>query len=203
MAGWFFTFEGIDGSGKTTASRRVARALGERHEVMWTKEPTDTWLGEAVDRAVAGERAAATTAFLFLADRVEHTEQIRGWLSGGRVVLCDRYMDSTIAYQATGLKHVDDPLRWLRDLHRPFCVTPDLTFLFVLSPDEALSRISDRALSPFEQSGFLADVQENYRRLAREEDRFVTLDATLPPEVLCRQCREKIGEKMAASSRRF
>lgn len=204
MAGWFFTFEGIDGSGKTTVSRRLHQALRDDHRVVWTKEPTDTWLGGAVDRAVTEERAAATIAFLFMADRVEHTVQIRDWLSEGMVVLCDRYMDSTIAYQAAGLEGIDEPLGWLRNLHRPFCVTPDLTFLFDIAPEEALSRIDGRALSPFERRAVLGEVQENYRRLAREEDRFVVLDATQSPGVLCQKCREKIGEKMAATgSRRF
>lgn len=204
MAGWFFTFEGIDGSGKTTASQHLRQALREQHDVVWTKEPTDTWLGSAVERAVAEELHAPTIAFLFMADRMEHTKQIRDWMVADNVVLCDRYMDSTIAYQAVGIEHVDDPVRWLRDLHRPFCITPDLTFLFILDPDEALSRINNPVLSPFEHPAFLRSVQKNYRQLARGEERFVTLDATRSPETLCQKCREKIGEKMAtANSRRF
>ncbi len=203
MAGWFFTFEGIDGSGKTTASHSLARLLEQQHEVVWTKEPTDTWLGDAVDRGVAEQCAAATSAFLFMADRVEHTMRIREWLDDGSMVLCDRYMDSTIAYQAVHLDKIETPLAWLRGLHRPFCILPDLTFLFVLDPDVALRRIDDRALSPFEHNVFLQEVQDNYRRLAREEDRFVVLDATLPSETLVDICKEKIEETMAASSRRF
>ncbi len=197
MAGWLFTFEGIDGSGKTTVSRRLARTLSGQHDVAWTKEPTDTWLGDMVDRAVAEKRAAATTAFLFMADRIEHTRHIREQLDADKLVLCDRYMDSTIAYQAVHLGQIDDPVRWLRDLHRPFCVTPDITFLFVLDPGEALRRIDGRALSPFEHRAFLRRVQENYRRLAREEDRFVILDATRSPDELQRHCKEKIAEAMS------
>lgn len=197
MAGWFFTFEGIDGSGKTTVSRRLHRALQADHQVVWTKEPTDTWLGGAVERAVTEERAAATTAFLFMADRIEHTIQIREWLSQGAVVLCDRYMDSTIAYQAAGLERVDEPLRWLQDLHHPFCITPDLTFLFVLEPEEALRRIDGRTLSPFEHRSFLEGVQDNYRHLARGEERFVILDATRSPDELQQHCKEKIMEAMS------
>ena len=203
MAGWFFTFEGIDGSGKTTVSRSLHQSLQGQHDVIWTKEPTDTWLGDAVDHAVANQHDAATIAFLFMADRVEHTTQIREWLAGDSIVLCDRYLDSTIAYQAVGLENIDEPLRWLRDLHRPFSYTPDLTILFVLDPDEALRRIDNRALSPFEHRAFLEEVQENYRQLAREEDRFVILDAAQPPDMLLEECKEKIREKMAASNHRF
>ena len=203
MAAWFFTFEGIDGSGKTTVSKGLHQSLQGQHDVVWTKEPTDTWLGDTVEHAVAEQRDPATTAFLFMADRVEHTIQVREWLASDKVVLCDRYLDSTIAYQAVGLENIDEPVQWLRDLHRPFSCTPDLTFLFILDPDVALRRIDDRALSPFEHRAFLEQVQENYRRLAREEERFVVLDATLSPDVLVEKCKEKIREKMAANSRRF
>jgi dTMP kinase len=203
MTGWFFTFEGIDGSGKTTVSRSLYQSLQGQHDVVWTKEPTDTWLGDAVEHAVAEQRDPATIAFLFMADRVEHSIQIREWLASNKVVLCDRYLDSTIAYQAVELKNIDEPVQWLRDLHHSFSCTPDLTFLFILDPKEALRRIDDRALSPYEHRTFLEQVQENYRRLAREEDRFVILDATRSPDMLVEKCKEKIREKMAASSHRF
>ncbi len=202
MAGWFFTFEGIDGSGKTTVSRRLARTLRDDRSVTWTKEPTDSWLGGAVERAVAEERTAAATAFLFMADRIEHTLTIREQLAADTVVLCDRYLDSTIAYQAVRLEERDDPVRWLRDLHRSFAVTPDLTFLFMLDPEVALRRIDDRTLSPFERSAFLGQVQDNYRRLARMENRFVVLDATLSPDELHRQCMDRIAETMTSGRRR-
>src|SRR5262249_2639078 len=107
VRGIFITFEGVEGSGKTTQMMRLARALRrEGHRVERTREPDGVPLGVTVSRAF--ERPGAVTeplaeTFLFMAARRQHViEKIGPWLGRGRVVLCDRYTDATIAYQGHG-----------------------------------------------------------------------------------------------------
>ena len=196
MTGRLFTFEGIDGSGKTTISHLVGKQLSENYDVVWTKEPTDSWIGKAVNRAVEEELDSMTVTLLFTADRYEHVKQIQSWLHEGRVVLCDRYIHSTLAYQSVSLSGtIDKPSAWIRTLHQPFFLQPTLTFLFVLDVKTALQRIADRVSSPFERAGFLSEVQQQYLRLAETEN-FTVLDATEKKEMLADSCARKIREKI-------
>lgn len=190
----FVTFEGIDGSGKTTVSQQVYEELSSRgYDVVLTIEPTDTWLGETVNRCIEEHLDPLTIAFTFIADRAQHVKQITEWLKDDKLVLCDRYVDSTLAYQGAQLHgQMEKPMRWLRDLHEPFLIEPDTTFLFKLDVDEALQRIQDRPkLISFERKSFLESVQNNYQELAVEK-RFVTLDATQAVEDLTEQCIQHI-----------
>src|SRR6266545_7485707 len=103
----FVTFEGIDGAGKTTVSRLVGdsfRSAGAR--VFLTTEPTATWLGDAVRRGYDDDVGPIAESFLFLADRAAHINEIRTHLENGELVLCDRYADSTYAYQGARLEGV-------------------------------------------------------------------------------------------------
>lgn len=196
MTGRFFTFEGIDGSGKTTVSRLVYEALRQKYDVQWTKEPTDEWTGAAVKRAVDEEMDAVTISLLFTADRSQHIREMRRWLRQGTTVLCDRYVHSTIAYQSVHVaEYTRNPFDWIRSLHRPFYLPPSLTFLFVLDVDTALHRIQNRHHSPFEQRDFLEKVQNNYLKLAQEEP-FEVLDATESKDTLAEKCVKKIREEM-------
>jgi len=196
MRGRFFTFEGIDGSGKTTISRMVYEEVREKWNAVWTKEPTDGWLGKSVERAVEEGRDAATVALLFAADRKEHLKDINKWLDEGKTVICDRYADSTIAYQAVNLSGTDEPVKWLEELHLPFYVEPDITFLFVIDPSTAINRLEGRNLSPFEKISFLEKVQENYLRIAEGSKRFIKLDATESREKLKERCLKIMEREM-------
>ncbi len=172
------TFEGIDGSGKTTIARRVYRALEKRGvRVVLTSEPTRSWLGTAVRRSYRDEVGPVAESLLFLADRAVHSEQIRRWLREGNVVLCDRYADSTYAYQGARLaRAMPDPVRWLRSVSAPLIVRPDVTILLRVTPALGLRRIEHRKRHiRFEQRPFLATVARNYDRLARDR-RFVVVD---------------------------
>jgi dTMP kinase len=196
MTGRLFTFEGIDGSGKTTISRLVYEILSENYNMALTKEPTDGWTGQAVNRAVEEGLDGVTVALLFSADRHEHTKTIRSWLDGGTSVLCDRYLHSTLAYQSVYLSTImETPCAWIRALHEPFYLQPALTFLFVLDIETALQRIDDRVKSPFERAEFLTQVQQYYLQLAADEC-FEVLDATEKKETLAERCVKKIKEKM-------
>ena len=189
--GTFITFEGIDGSGKSTVAKRVARRLEARGvRTVLTCEPTKTWLGDAVKASYEKEVSPFTELLLFLADRATHTENIKGWLGEGRVVICDRYSDSTFAYQSVSLEGAlrrvtSDPIRWLEDVSRPFVLRPDLTVLLAVDPSVSLERIRRKG-TKFEKRGYLTKVAEAYMELARRDPkRFVVVDASKPlPEVL-------------------
>jgi len=174
----FVTFEGIDGAGKTTVSRLVAesfRAAGV--PVFLTTEPTATWLGDAVRRAYDDDVGPIAESFLFLADRAAHVDEIRAHLEKGELVLCDRYADSTYAYQGARLEGVvSDPVRFLQRASEAWIVPPDLTLLLRVPAELGLKRIQTRPnLIRFEDLAFLKKVAANYDRLARSR-RFVVLD---------------------------
>jgi len=177
------TLEGIDGSGKTTIARRVHRELRRRGvRVVVTSEPTRTWLGSAVRRAIREDAGPVVESLLFLADRARHTEAIRSWLRRGFVVLCDRYADSTYAYQGARLAGtMKDPIGWLQRVGDPFVVAPDVTILLRVPTSQALRRIARRTSSiRFERRAFLAAVARNYERLARDRG-YAIVDARPTP----------------------
>jgi dTMP kinase len=188
----FITFEGIDGSGKSTISKRVYQRLkGEGFNVVLTAEPTDTPIGKYVKQCIATKADPFVTAFTFIADRIQHCQQIQHWLNEETLVLCDRYADSTYAYQGVQLEqHLENPVHWLQELSDERVLTPDRTYLFFIDPDLALRRIQDREeLIPFEKEAFLTKVQQVYLTLANEP-RFQQIDASkLLPDIveLCYQ----------------
>ena len=176
----FVTFEGIDGSGKTTVSRLVAKSLQARgRRVYLTSEPTKTWLGEAVRHAYDGDVGAVAESFLFLADRAAHLTEIRAHLERRELVLCDRYADSTYAYQGARLEGLmDNPIRFLQRASESWMLHPDLTILLRVPAELARKRIEGRPhLVRFEDLAFLKKVAANYNRLARAH-RFVVIDGT-------------------------
>ncbi|MFQ5986392.1 MAG: dTMP kinase [Thermoplasmata archaeon] len=196
----FVTLEGIDGAGKSTLARRLADRLGDRgFDVVRTKEPTDSWLGETVRHAVEEDEDPRVQALLFLADRGLHTGEIEAWLAEGRVVLCDRYHDSTLAYQGVALEgKVDDPGDWLEQASSFIALEPDLTLLLLIDPAEGLARIAaTRTRSPFERVPFLTKVQEVYKEMARQS-RFVKLDANLSPDELTETATTAVLQRLQA-----
>lgn len=199
----FVTFEGIDGSGKTTISRLVAETLRSRgHAVFLTSEPTTGWLGDAVRRGVEGDVGAISEAFLFLADRAAHLREIRPHLVAGDLVLCDRYADSTYAYQGVRLEGtLPDPIRFLQKASEGWIVRPDLTILLRIPPEVAIERIKSRQPKVgFEDLALLKRVAATYDRLAKSR-RFVVVDATYSAEAVCDEVIAAI-EKRLGSRRR-
>ncbi len=182
----FVTFEGIDGAGKTTVSRLVAESLRAKgHRVHLTTEPTKSWLGDAVRRAYDDDVGAIAESFLFLADRAAHLTDIRAHLKKRELVLCDRYADSTYAYQGARLEGVmKDPIRFLQRASEPWALRPNVTILLRISAELARKRIEGRPrLIRFEDLAFLKKVAANYDRLARSR-RFVVLDGARGPEAV-------------------
>lgn len=201
--GFFTTIEGIDGCGKTTVAKDVCEKLRQsKKEVKYTQEPTETWLGEAVKRSYEEDVSPYTELFLFLADRANHTTMIREWLGEGKWVVCDRYADSSYAYQgallASSMK--DDSIEWIKRLSRPFILNPDLTILLDVFPEVGLKRISKRERkTKFEYLSFLEEVRKNYLSLVKREERWVVIDANAPfSEVV-----EKTYNEIATRSQEF
>lgn len=195
MAG-LIVFEGIDGCGKSTVAKAVAEALGDR--AVLTREPTDSWIGEAVRKGDPDDISPFTDALLFMADRARHTVEMAALVKEGRTVVCDRYYHSTVAYQAASLrrKGLGDHFAWLLDSNTRISIKPDVTFLLVLPPDRMPERISDRPeRSRFERLEFLKEVAENYDRLAAADEGIIKLDATLPVEKVVSQALAAIRER--------
>jgi dTMP kinase len=186
-AGKFYVFEGIDGSGKTTVSRRLFEKISQEshREVLLTSEPTECWLGDSVRRSYDEDVSPFTEALLFMADRATHTERIIEWLLKGIVVLCDRYNASTLAYQGAILRRSmgDAAIDWLKDVSKHITIEPDITFLFSISPEKALERLNERdEISKFERLGYLKEVDSIYRMIADEDPSCFVVDATAPLE---------------------
>ncbi|HYM41046.1 MAG TPA: dTMP kinase [Thermoplasmata archaeon] len=195
----FVTFEGIDGSGKTTVSRRVAeilRSSGER--VFLTGEPTRHWTGEAVRRSYADDVGPLAESFLFLADRAAHQTEIRQHLDGGEVVISDRYADSTYAYQGARLRGiVPRPIPFLRGISEPWLLRPNLTILLRIPAELGLRRIADRpAKVRFEELAFLRRVARNYDALAKSR-RFAVQDGRGPAEEVAQTSVATIRRRLA------
>jgi len=186
------TLEGIDGAGKTT----VLSALSDAYpEAVVTREPSESWYGEAVERSIAAaDSDSLAELFLFLADHADHLGRVvRPALADGTLVIADRYVDSRIAYQGATLRdEVKRPMEYIRGIHEPFTRMPDLTLYLDIDPETAAERAG--ATNKMEHADFLADVRANYERLIdAEPDRFVRIDATRPPEEVVAAAEETLA----------
>jgi dTMP kinase len=179
--GFLLTIEGVDGSGKSTQIRRIVSHLGRAgHRVTVVREPGGTRLAERIRRLLLDSRSAGLALpaelFLYLAARGQLTEEVIGpALSRGQVVVCDRFTDSTLAYQGGGRGFEESTLRKLNDLSTQQR-HPDLTLILDLPPAVSSRRVAgkpDRLES--EKEVFYKRVRARYRRIARTEPRRVTL----------------------------
>jgi dTMP kinase len=193
----FVTFEGIDGSGKSTQSALLAQALAaEGREVVATREPGGTELGERIRRLLLGGASAVpwAEAALFAAARAQLVgEVLKPTLERGADVVCDRYLDSSLAYQGLARSLGVEAVLDLNQLATGGLL-PDRTFLLLIPLEEAASRatgVPDRIEG--EGRGFLERVDRAYRDLAELfPDRIVSLDGTLGPDEVARQVRAEL-----------
>ena len=215
--GKFITFEGLDGTGKSTQMRKLAVVLREAgHKVIETREPGGTPTAEKIrkvllDSGTAGLAPLAEMALMF-ASRAQHiAEVIEPDLAAGNIVLCDRFTDSTEAYQGSGRRLGSQPVR---ELHRILCgdLQPDLTILMDSNPhasvrrarrrNQRASKSSSRSHDEnrFEQEtrSFFGRVREGYLAIAkREPERVAIVDARGTPEQTHQKILEVVSSRMA------
>lgn len=202
MQGRFLSFEGIDGSGKSTQARYLAEALrAAGHEVVLTREPGGSPGAEEIRRLVLeGDPArwsAETEALLFTAARRDHLERtIRPALARGAVVICDRFADSTRVYQRVTRGDLRALVDALHDL--AIGVEPDLTLLIDIDPAEGLGRARARAGTEqrFEDMGLA--MQERMRAAfleiaAAAPGRFRVIDGAGQPDVVAARVRSALA----------
>jgi dTMP kinase len=187
MHGFFVTFEGIDGSGKTTVANLVTDHLRRQGlPVLLTAEPHAASIRQLL--MTLGERTAWTETFLFLADRAEHAAKvIRPALQRGEIVLCDRFIDSTIAYQGFGLGLSVEQLMQLNDTATGGLV-PNLTILLDIEPEIGLRRSQRKTIFERRSLEFHERVRYGYLWLAsRDPHRIKVVDASQPLESVIEQ----------------
>ena len=193
--GKLITLEGIDGTGKSSITKLLKKSFPE---AVFTREPTQSWIGKAVKRSIESDGDPLAELFLFVADHAEHIAKvIRPALAEGKTVISDRYSDSRYAYQGVTLSDkFDDAVAWVQGLHRGWTVVPDMTILFTIDPAIAVSRCGVRGeKTKFEKLEFLKRVQDNFLRLAREEPhRFVIIDAGAELETVWLEVEWKVRE---------
>jgi dTMP kinase len=194
----FVTFEGIDGSGKTTQAELLAEALREEgHEVVATREPGGTALGEQVRELLLNGRdmSAWAEAALFAAARAELVEKvIAPALEAGKHVVCDRYVDSSLAYQGIARRLGVDQVLELNE-HAIRGLLPDRTFLVLVDPATAAARARSSDRIEREGEDFHRTVDRAYRELATMfPDRIVTVDGDRPPDQIAEEIRGRIRQ---------
>jgi dTMP kinase len=193
----FVSFEGLDGSGKTTQLRLLAdRLTAEGETVVVTREPGGTELGEAIRDLVlhGGNVTPWAEAALYAASRAQHVEEvIRPALEAGAAVLCDRYLDSSVAYQGVARGLGLDRVLEL-NLAAVGGLLPDVTFLLqVDAPVAELRMTGHRDRLEREDSRFHARAAEGYAELAtRFPERVVVLDAALPPDEIAERIHSAV-----------
>ncbi len=199
----FITFEGIEGSGKSTALNGLAATLeNEGYKVVCTREPGGSALGRILRGALLNEESKIcpeAELFLFLADRAQHVQEfILPHLEQGYFVLCDRYVDSTIAYQGGGRNLGIEPLLSLHKLSTND-LWPDLTLLLDVPVSTGINRATmrnnqqDDSINEkrfdVESANFHNQVRQNYIvRAAQDTKRFVIIDANKTPALVLEQC---------------
>lgn len=212
--GFFLTFEGLDGSGKSTQMRKLAAALeAQGHDLTVTRQPGGTRIGDRIRALLLDSRTESvdpmTELGLMFSDRAQGiAEVIRPALEAGRIVLCDRYTDSTEAYQGGGRQLGSEIV--LR-MHETMCggLNPDLTILLLPEFDRSLHRArrrngraeKDESRFESEDQAFYQRVYEQYRVIAaREPERVVTVEGDHTIGAIHQQIVRIVQERLGAAN---
>jgi dTMP kinase len=208
MGGMFVSFEGPDGSGKSTHIRMLADELAAQgFNVKVTREPGGCRISEKIRDIVLNreyaEMSPMAEALLYAASRAQHVaEVIRPALDRGEIVITDRYVDSSIAYQGCGRGLGED---LVAQINAPATggLLPDLTFFLSVDTKETERRMSDREHDRLEMAGegFHGSVYDAFKRIAgRNPERFVTIDATRPKQQVHRAVMEAVSVRLKTFS---
>lgn len=202
--GLFVAFEGGEGAGKSTQVKLLAKALGRRGvETVTTFEPGDTSVGRQLREILLGHETGTldprTEALLYAADRAEHVAQVvTPSLERGAVVISDRYIDSSLAYQGAG--RTLDPLDVERvSIWATGGLWPDLTVLLDIDPAVGLTRFTTPAdRLEAEPLAFHERVREQFLGLSRRDPgRYLVLDASAPVSDVAAQIRQAVEERLS------
>lgn len=199
--GLFITFEGADGCGKTTQMKLLAEYLqNQGHEVVLTREPGGKGLGEKVREILLnydGEVSDRCESFLFLADRAQNIDVIvNPAVDAGKIVLCDRHTDSTVAYQGYGRGLDIERINKLNDIAANGR-KPDLTFVFDIDTETSMKRVG-KEKDRMESAGleFHNRVRQGYLEIAKyEPERIKVIDASKSIEEIHKEVLNKIAKK--------
>lgn len=212
MSGCFITFEGIDGSGKSTQLRALVETLrAQGHDVVATCEPGGTSLGQALRKAFLdtdGSVAPTAELLLFAADRAQHIEHlIRPAILDGKIIISDRYADATRAYQGAGRGFDRDLIETIIEIATGG-LRPDLTLFFDIPVERALERTSRRRPGARnrmdgESADFYTRVRKAYLDLADAEPaRFRVVDADREVDVIASDVMKLVKECISGCSAR-
>jgi dTMP kinase len=207
VRGRFLVLEGIDGSGTTTQlDRAVAYVAGLGHPAVATREPSTGPIGQLLREALLGRlgmpdgtrMSGRTMALLFAADRIDHLQrEVEPQLAAGTTVISDRYLLSSLAYQAEEAER-----DWVLGLARGI-LRPDLTILLDLPIDIAAKRreAAGRPVERYDADSYLAKVAANYRDLARQDSSVVILDGSATKDEVSEAMRRAIAPLFAPAMR--
>ena len=203
MKGLFISIEGPDGSGKSTQIENIRKFFADKNiEIVFTREPGGTPIGERIREIILDnsfkEMDYMTEAMLYAASRAQHVAQIiRPALESGKVVVCDRFVDSSIAYQGYG-RHLGEAVEVINSYAVKECM-PDVTFLLKVDPNVGKTRIKANRETEdrleHEKMAFHREVFEGYLELEKQyPGRIVGIDASMGIEEIRDEIYRKLEE---------
>ena len=203
----FITFEGGEGAGKSTAIKRIVEKLtSEGYKIVLTREPGGTPIAAEIRNVILNKKNTAmdprTEALLYAASRRQHlVEKVIPALKEGKLVLCDRFLDSSLAYQG-GARGIGIDTVYNMNLFATEGMLPDLTILFDIKPEEGLARIaanSQREVNRLdvEKLTFHNKVRDSFHELAKKfPERFVIVDASKTPDEVFADAYKAIEDRL-------
>lgn len=205
IKGIFITFEGIEGSGKSTQLSMLKKWLLDRgYDVVATREPGGTKIGEKIRELLrSGSKndvfSPRTELMLFEASRAQHMEEIvLPALSKGKIVLCDRFFDSTTVYQGVA-RAIDTNIVHILNDFSSFEKKPDLTIILDIDVDESMNRLIKRETlkDRIEQEdiNFFENVRNGYLSLAQNNERFFVVDGTSDANSIQQKIRDELSKR--------